>query len=49
MADYQYLGVSVEEKVCVLTISNPPANLLSKAVLTEINGFLDGVAKDPNT
>jgi len=48
MADYQYLGVSVEEKVCVLTISNPPANLLSKAVLTEINGFLDGVAKDPN-
>ena len=48
MADYQYLGVSVEEKVCTLTISNPPANLLSKAVLTEINGFLDGVAKDPN-
>ncbi len=48
MADYQYLGVSIEEKVCTLTISNPPANLLSKAVLTEINGFLDGVAKDPN-
>ena len=48
MADYQYLGVSIEEKVCTLTISNPPANLLSKAVLTEISGFLDGVAKDPN-
>ena len=48
MADYQYLGVSIEEKVCTLTISNPPANLLSKAVLTEINTFLDGVAKDPN-
>ena len=48
MADYQYLGVSVEEKVCVLTISNPPANLLSKAVLSELNGFLDGVTKDPN-
>ena len=48
MADYQYLGVSVEEKVCTLTISNPPANLLSKAVLSEINGFLDGLAKDPS-
>ncbi|MBI3322608.1 MAG: enoyl-CoA hydratase/isomerase family protein [Candidatus Omnitrophica bacterium] len=48
MTDYQYLGVKVEEKVCTLTISNPPANLLSRAVLTEISGFLDGVAKDPN-
>ena len=48
MADYQYLGVSVEEKVATLTISNPPANLLSRAVLTEIDSFLDGVAKDPN-
>jgi len=45
MADYQYLGVSTEEKICTLTISNPPANLLSKAVLTEISGFLDGLGK----
>ena len=48
MPDYQFLGVATQEGVCTLTISNPPANLLSKAVLTEINGFLDGVAKDPN-
>ena len=47
MADYQYLGVSTQDKVCTLTISNPPANLLSKAVLTEINSFLDAVEKDP--
>ncbi len=47
MADYQYLGVSTEEKICTLTISNPPANLLSRAVLTEINGFLEGLEKDP--
>ena len=47
MADYQYLGVSTQDKVCTLTISNPPANLLSKAVLTEINSFLEAVAKDP--
>ena len=47
MADYQYLGVSMEEKVCTLTISNPPANMLARAVLTEINLFLDEVAKNP--
>ena len=45
MAEYQYLGISIEEKVAVLTISNPPANLLSRAVLTELNGFLDGAAQ----
>lgn len=49
MADYQYLGVAMEEQVCVLTISNPPANLLSRAVLTELNGFLEGLAKDPRS
>ena len=46
MAEYQYLGFSVEEKIGVLTISNPPANLLSRAVLTEINGFLDELVKN---
>lgn len=48
MADYQYLGVQIEEKVCTLTISNPPANLLSRGVLTELNGFFDAVVQDPN-
>ncbi len=48
MADYQYLGVATEEKVCTVTISNPPANLLSRAVLTELSSFLDAAAKDPN-
>ena len=47
MPDYQYLGISTEEKVSILTISNPPANLLSKAVLTELGGFLDDLAKNP--
>ncbi len=44
--EYQYLGIALEEKVCTVTISNPPANMLSKAVLTELNVFLDAVAKD---
>ncbi|MBI3616381.1 MAG: enoyl-CoA hydratase/isomerase family protein [Candidatus Omnitrophica bacterium] len=47
MAEYQFLGVSTEEKICTLTISNPPANLLSKAVLTELDGFLDGLGPVP--
>jgi len=49
MPEYQYLGVSTEEKITTLTISNPPANLLSQAVLTELDGFLDGLAKDTET
>ncbi len=47
MPEYQYLGVSVEDKICTLTLSNPPANLLSRAVLTEINQFLDDLPKHP--
>ena len=44
MPDDQYLGVSMDGAVWTLTISNPPANLLSKALLTELNGFLDRLA-----
>ena len=47
MAEYQYLGFSVQDRVGTLTLSNPPANLLSKAVLTELNQFLDGLLKQP--
>lgn len=47
MAEYQYLGVSTEENVTTLTISNPPANLLSRALLTELSGCLDDLTKEP--
>jgi len=47
MPEYQYLGVSTEEKIAILTISNPPANLLSKGVLTELNQFLEELVKNP--
>ena len=46
MAEYQYLGVSTEEKICTLTISNPPANLLSRAVLIELNTFLEDLTQN---
>ena len=46
MAEYQYLGVAKEGGIVTVTISNPPANLLSKALLTELSGLLDELAKD---
>lgn len=47
MPEYQYLGLSKEEQVWTLTISNPPANLLSRGVLTELNDFLDHLTQNP--
>lgn len=47
MPDHQFLGIAKEAGVCTVTISNPPANLLSRAVLTELRGFLDELVKDP--
>ena len=47
MPEYQYLNLTIEAGVAALTLSNPPANLLSKAVLTEFNGVLEDLAKNP--
>jgi len=46
MPDAQYVTVAMEEGVATLTINNPPANVLSKAVMTELNATLDRVAQD---
>ncbi len=48
MPEHQFLGVAKEAGVCTVTISNPPANLLSRAVLIELRDFLDEVVKDPS-
>ncbi|PIQ82725.1 MAG: enoyl-CoA hydratase [Candidatus Omnitrophica bacterium CG11_big_fil_rev_8_21_14_0_20_64_10] len=47
MADYQYLGIEQADAVWTLTISNPPANMLSRAVLTELDIFLETLVKNP--
>lgn len=47
MPEYQFVSLTMEERVAVLTIVNPPANLLSRAVLTEINSVLEDLAKNP--
>jgi len=47
MPDYQFLNLTIENGIATLMISNPPANLLSKAVLTEINSVLEELSKNP--
>lgn len=47
MPEFQFLKLTIEEKIGVLTIINPPANLLSRAVLTEIRSVLDELTKNP--
>lgn len=44
MADRQFVKLSVEERVAVLTIDHPPANALDAATLTELDSALDEVA-----
>ncbi len=46
MPDGQYVTVTLEEHVATLTIANPPANVLSTAVMTEFNAALDRLAGD---
>src|SRR4051794_30822538 len=43
MADRQYIKLSVEDKVAVLTIDHPPVNAMSSAVAGEIAGVLDEI------
>ncbi len=47
MPEYQYVNLAVENGITTMTISNPPANLLSRAVLTEINSVADELPKNP--
>lgn len=44
---YSNLNVSVENRVALLAINNPPANALNQAVLTELRNALDQLENDP--
>ena len=46
MPDGQYVTVTIDEHVATLTITNPPANVLSTAVMTELNAALDRLAQE---
>lgn len=43
----QFVNEVVEEHVATVTIANPPANVLSSAVLAELETVVDRIAKDP--
>ena len=49
MAEYETLKYSLEGNIGVLTLSRPKAlNALNAALLTELNDFVDKIAKDTN-
>lgn len=46
MADRQYVKVSVEDRVAILTIDNPPVNVISVAVMDELRPALSDLFAD---
>jgi enoyl-CoA hydratase/carnithine racemase len=46
MAERQFIKMTVEDHIAVLTIDHPPANALDVATLTELNDAVDQVAAD---
>ncbi|MBI4313659.1 MAG: enoyl-CoA hydratase/isomerase family protein [Candidatus Omnitrophica bacterium] len=46
MPEAQYVTISVEEAVATVTVNNPPANLLSTPVMTELSAALDKLSAD---
>ena len=47
MADYQFLNLSVEDKLCFIKINRPPVNALGMEILEEMDKAMDALAKDP--
>lgn len=46
MPDFKLINYSVENKVAVIAINNPPANALSSKVMEELEESIDAVLKD---
>jgi enoyl-CoA hydratase len=44
----QYISSKIEDFIAVVTISNPPANVLGSKVMEEIDQLFSEMAKDPN-
>lgn len=42
----EFLSISIEEGVAVVTINRPPANALSRALISEVDALLDSVEND---
>jgi len=47
MADLQYVKISIEERIAVLTIDHPPANAFSEQTVADLNTAFDEVVANP--
>lgn len=47
MAERQYIKISVDDRVALLTIDYPPMNLLNSTTIGELNNALDEILADP--
>ena len=43
----QFIKVSIEDRVAVVTIDHPPANALNTQTVTELNDAIDELAANP--
>lgn len=46
MAEYQYVKVSVEDRIATITIDHPPANAFNRQVVEELDSAFDKVTAD---
>ncbi len=47
MASYQYVKVSIEDRIAILTVDHPPANVLNSQAIFELEAVFDEVLADP--
>jgi len=47
MADMQFIKITVEDRVAIVTIDHPPVNALNQTTVEELNAALDQVLADP--
>ncbi len=47
MGEYQYVKVSVEERIAILTIDHPPANAFDTRTVMDLNAAFDEVLANP--
>jgi enoyl-CoA hydratase/carnithine racemase len=47
MGEYQYVKVSIEERVAILTVDHPPANTFNTQTVMDLNAAFDEVSANP--
>ena len=47
MAERQFVKITIEDRVAILTIDHPPVNALNRATMQDLSGAVDEVIADP--